>query len=419
MHQVTIVLVALCIAVVRGNSTCHDCGTPKCGPNEVPVNGIRRRDLFCRPLYTPPLVLKEPRKCVCKTGFVRNSWGECVDRKSCERCKPRLQKDWHTCSSSCPVTANKPISLSCRKMCTPGCDCPPGWVVDPMNWKNCVRAVKYAPICPPNSRFESCVSTCEPVCGFIPPRPCFTHCHRGACVCNRGFVAFVQRGVMICVRQEKCLRYLRTAHVSVLNNTAFGAGGSSHGITNNGGAFMAAPDGILPPAPSGPVFSSNVNNVMGTASPGDSRMGVSRSTINTAATSLGSGSGSGSVGAGVNLLPHPETGSHTVGSGFGGSRLASASGATGTVTILPSSLTAISPGLVTAGVNGASVLPPRFCRNQRYACFFRSSRFKPRGQFCRWGTQQWLTPCWGCCFVSRNQSWRSHRRRRKYAHGRV
>uniref|UniRef100_A0A224YQA0 TIL domain containing protein n=1 Tax=Rhipicephalus zambeziensis TaxID=60191 RepID=A0A224YQA0_9ACAR len=359
MHQITIVLVALCIAVVRGNSTCHDCGTPKCGPNEVPVNGNPRHDLFCRPLYTPLLVLKEPRKCVCKPHFVRNSWGECVDRKSCRRCKARLQKDWHTCSSSCPVTGNKPIRLFCRTMCTPGCDCPPGWVVDPRNWKNCVKAVKYPPICPPNSRFESCVSTCEPVCGFIPPRPCFTHCHRGACVCNRGFVAFVQNGVMICVRQEKCLRYLRTAHVFVLNNTAFGAGGSAHGITNNGGAFTAAPDGILPPAPSGHVFSSNVNHFIGTASPGDSRTGVSRSTINTAATSLGSGSGSGSMGAGVNSLPHPETGSHTVGPGFGGSTLASASGATGTVTIiLPGSLTAISPGLVTAGVNGASVLPP-------------------------------------------------------------
>uniref|UniRef100_L7LTK6 Putative tritil protein n=1 Tax=Rhipicephalus pulchellus TaxID=72859 RepID=L7LTK6_RHIPC len=358
MHQITIALAALCIAVVRGSSTCQDCGTTKCGPNEVPVVGNPRQDLFCRPLYTPPLVFKELRKCVCKPNFVRNSWGECVDRKSCERCKPRMQKDWHTCSSSCPITANKTISLFCRTMCTPGCDCPPGWVLDPRNWKHCVKAIKYPPICPPNSRFKPCVSTCEPVCGLIPPRPCFTHCHRGACVCNKGFAAFVRSGIMICVPQEKCPWYLRRTHVSVLNRTAYAEGASAHGVVNNVGGFVRAPDGVVTPKPSGPVFSGNVTDFIGIDSHGNSGIDLSRTAISTGATSLGSEVGSRGMGAGV-TAPSSETRSGAVGSVSGGNTLSTASGRTATVTMTtPGALRPMSSGMITAGVNGASAPPP-------------------------------------------------------------
>ncbi|XP_075727385.1 uncharacterized protein LOC142768859 isoform X1 [Rhipicephalus microplus] len=377
MHQIAIAMIALCIAFVKANSTCHDCGPPKCGPNEVPVVGNSRRDVFCRPLYTPSLVFNQLRKCVCKPHFVRNSWGECVEKKSCRRCKSRLQKDWHTCSSSCPVTGNKPISLICRTMCTPGCDCPPGWVVDPTTWKNCVKATKYPPICPPNSRFESCVSTCEPVCGFQTPRLCFTHCHRGACVCNKGFVAFVQGGAIVCMLQETCLRYLRAAHVSVLNNTDFGARASAHGMANNGGSFMTAPGGMYPPGSSWRVFSNNVTHIIGTALPGDSRMDSSHSARNSAATSSGSGSGSGSISAGVNELPHFEAGSHAIASGFGGSRFASTSGETGTMLPLLGSLTAISPGMITAGVNRANMLTPDSTRTNAVHASLRAVGSQP------------------------------------------
>uniref|UniRef100_L7LQK5 Putative tritil protein n=1 Tax=Rhipicephalus pulchellus TaxID=72859 RepID=L7LQK5_RHIPC len=358
MHQITIALAALCIAVVRGNSTCQDCGTTKCGPNEVPVVGNPRQDLFCRPLYTPPLVFKELRKCVCKPNFVRNSWGECVDRKSCERCKPRMQKDWHTCSSSCPITANKTISLFCRTMCTPGCDCPPGWVLDPRNWKHCVEAIKYPPICPPNSRFEPCVSTCEPVCGLTPPRPCFTHCHRGACVCNKGFAAFVRSGVMICVRQEKCPWYLRRTHLSVLNRTAYAEGASAHGVANNAGGFETAPDGMVTPRPSGRIFSGNVNRFVGVGSRGNSGIDLSHTAISTGVTSFGSEAGSRRMVAGI-TPPSSETGSGAVGSSLGGSTLSTASGRTATISMTaPGALAAMSPGMITAGANGVRALTP-------------------------------------------------------------
>ncbi|KAL1469663.1 hypothetical protein MTO96_040941 [Rhipicephalus appendiculatus] len=198
-------LVCLTATVVESSPfNCTNCGNVKCGENEVFATGKARQDEFCKPFYTPIAMLKQPRRCVCKTHFVRNSWGECVPKKKCLRCKSRLQKDWHLCSSSCPVTGNKAIRFFCRTMCTPGCDCPPGWVVDPNNWKKCIKAEASPPLCQPHSRFQPCVSTCEPVCGLRPPKHCFTHCHRGACVCNKGFAVLVRNGELICVRQEKC-----------------------------------------------------------------------------------------------------------------------------------------------------------------------------------------------------------------------
>ncbi|KAH7933187.1 hypothetical protein HPB49_010110 [Dermacentor silvarum] len=198
-------------------------------------------------MHTPHSVLKQLRECVCKRHFVRNSWGECVPKKNCRRCKSRRQKDWHLCSSSCPVTGNKTISLFCRTLCAPGCDCPPGWVVDPTNWKKCVKVEKNPPICPPHSRFEPCVSTCEPVCGIIPPKPCFTHCHRGACVCDKGFAAFLRNAEFICVRQEKCDWYLRTARFFTLNGTSFAGAERTHGLMNNLVGVITGPGGVISP----------------------------------------------------------------------------------------------------------------------------------------------------------------------------
>ncbi|KAH7939685.1 hypothetical protein HPB52_015884 [Rhipicephalus sanguineus] len=46
------------------------------------------------PCYTPPAVKEELRTCVCKKGYVRTSWEECVPRKMCMRCKFQWQKDF-------------------------------------------------------------------------------------------------------------------------------------------------------------------------------------------------------------------------------------------------------------------------------------------------------------------------------------
>ncbi|KAH7933918.1 hypothetical protein HPB49_019093 [Dermacentor silvarum] len=103
----------------------EDCNSSECGPNEDRVKGHARRDRFCRPHVTPRDVLTRRRSCVCKRGYVRNSWDECVTVRQCTKCKCRPQKDWNLCASGCPPRCNQPIAQTCRTNCSPGCDCPP------------------------------------------------------------------------------------------------------------------------------------------------------------------------------------------------------------------------------------------------------------------------------------------------------
>ncbi|XP_037580819.1 uncharacterized protein LOC119464071 [Dermacentor silvarum] len=213
MHCTTIALAAICVVVVSGEPQCTKpggCGSsPVCGPLEDPVVGKPQRDWYCRPLFTPAWELMQLRTCLCKRGYVRNSWGECIPRIKCIPCKFQWQRDYHTCASACPATCNKPLETSCQKPCYAGCDCPPGWVVHPNNWHMCIRHRKCPPICPAHSTYVQCVSNCSPKCGKSPPSKCVTDCNVGACVCNKGFAEFERRGVKMCVLQEMCSWYTR------------------------------------------------------------------------------------------------------------------------------------------------------------------------------------------------------------------
>uniref|UniRef100_A0A131YLT8 TIL domain containing protein n=1 Tax=Rhipicephalus appendiculatus TaxID=34631 RepID=A0A131YLT8_RHIAP len=317
MHFAAFLVFLTVTALESSPFNCTNCGNVKCGENEVFVTGKARQDEFCKPFYTPTAVLNQPRRCVCKTHFVRNSWGECVPKKKCLRCKSRLQKDWHLCSSSCPVTGNKAIRFFCRTMCTPGCDCPPDWVVDPNNWKKCIKAEASPPICQPHSRFQPCVSTCEPVCGLRPPKHCFTHCHRGACVCNKGFAALVRNRELICVRQEKCEWYLRTAHFSALNMTAT-AGGEN--VANNLGGLISGPGGVVLPGAIGHAVTSERSYSVGTAPNGNAAIGLHGGTIHSATRSSGNAIGLGSTGTGIGtagILPSGAAGPSGTEAGLG------------------------------------------------------------------------------------------------------
>uniref|UniRef100_A0A224YRR8 TIL domain containing protein n=1 Tax=Rhipicephalus zambeziensis TaxID=60191 RepID=A0A224YRR8_9ACAR len=217
MHLFAAVLVITLVVVLSGRHNCTSC-SPKCGPNEYPVKGKPRRDAFCRPLYTPRDVWTKLRTCLCKRGYVRNSWDECVPRKDCRRCRCRLQKEWHLCASPCPVTCNKTIE-KCTKPCSPGCDCPPGWVLDPRDWRKCVKAKKCVPQCPQNSTFQPCVSSCEPKCGKKVREQCVSQCHRGSCVCDKGFTEYVKDGKQSCLLKESCSLHLSEKPLVVLNGS--------------------------------------------------------------------------------------------------------------------------------------------------------------------------------------------------------
>ncbi|XP_075531760.1 uncharacterized protein LOC142564588 [Dermacentor variabilis] len=201
------ILATICIVAVSADRRCtrsRGCGPSTCGPLEMPVRVRPRRDHFCRPSFTPPWELRKRRSCVCKRRYLRNSWGECVPRKKCMACRFRWQRDYQTCAPGCPATCNKPLSASCDLPCTPGCACPPGWVVHPKRSTMCIKAYKCLPKCPANSSFHACVPSCLPKCGENRPKKCAVTCDAGACVCNEGYVELQQGGKKTCVPQSKC-----------------------------------------------------------------------------------------------------------------------------------------------------------------------------------------------------------------------
>ncbi|XP_075531568.1 uncharacterized protein LOC142564451 [Dermacentor variabilis] len=211
MYCVKIAIAAFCIVAVCGNK-CPNCSSSECGPNEERVKGHPRRDRFCRPHVTPRDVLMRRRSCICKRGYVRNSWDECVGVRQCTRCKCRPQKDWNLCASGCPPRCNEPIAQMCRTKCSPGCDCPPGWVVDSRDKTRCVKVQRCSPQCPPHSKYQQCTSTCAPSCvRSATDKKCVTRCYTGSCVCQQGYYELLRNGEKACVTKEECSRFVRPA----------------------------------------------------------------------------------------------------------------------------------------------------------------------------------------------------------------
>ncbi|XP_075531756.1 uncharacterized protein LOC142564585 [Dermacentor variabilis] len=207
MHCIAILLATACFGLINGHRNCTNCGPEKCGDLEEPAVEKDQKDHFCRPSLTPSWELQKSRGCVCKKGFVRNSWGECISKAHCWRCKLRQYKDWHSCASGCPARCGEPLERSCRKKCKPRCACPPGFVVHPRFRSRCVKADTCPPRCPRNSSFQPCVSNCEPKCNGKPPERCVNRCDTGGCVCNKGYAYFIRNHQKICVLESACALY--------------------------------------------------------------------------------------------------------------------------------------------------------------------------------------------------------------------
>ncbi|XP_050048115.1 uncharacterized protein [Dermacentor andersoni] len=237
MQYIAVAVATVCVVVVSGYRNCTESGgcdsQPECSELEEPVFGSPRLDSFCRPLFTPHSEREKLRTCVCKHGYVRNSWDECVPRKDCMRCKFRWQTDFRTCASGCPATCNRADDIVCQIPCAPGCECPPGWKQHPVFVRMCIRDDKCPRKCRRHSSLQQCVSSCAPQCGKPRPLKCVTSCGTPSCVCDKGYAELLRAGVKSCVRQERCPKLISLTRLftpmrrdhAIDRETSFGTGG--------------------------------------------------------------------------------------------------------------------------------------------------------------------------------------------------
>lgn len=205
MYRSVALFLLCCFVAVCARKTVQ---RPQCTWMERRVRGRPKPDVFCKPALTRPAVLHKRRYCVCKKGYVRNSWGHCIARSQCMQCKQRPNEDFNIYGSSCPLTCNRPIPVYCSMQSVTGCACPPGYVRSPRNRKRaCTSARSCPPRCPKYSSFHLCVSNCQPWCNRPRPKHCVTSCFRGDCVCRHGYAKLIQNGQFTCVPRKKCPRH--------------------------------------------------------------------------------------------------------------------------------------------------------------------------------------------------------------------
>ncbi|XP_070384254.1 spore coat protein SP96-like isoform X2 [Dermacentor albipictus] len=315
MKPIAIIVSAIFCAVANGQEPTQ---SSPCGCLEEPAGSSNRKEKFCRPHLTPPSELNKPRNCICRPGLVRNAWGDCITKHECTHCKCFRDRDFNVCARKCPLLCNQPIRASCSQKCVLGCDCPPGSVRDPRVKKNvCVKTTKCAPTCPPQSRFEPCVSTCAPKCGKTQPTICTTRCQRGGCVCLEGYAEAERDGAMICVPLQECYKY--TAAATSINSSVHG-----HIAGSTGAAGTALLPGFIIERPGGSAVPGVVVSgpggisiyTQGGPSRGTSGVGGAGGGLITKGTGSPDSVESGETGAGINAEDIP---SHdTKGSGRGG-----------------------------------------------------------------------------------------------------
>ncbi|KAL3187310.1 hypothetical protein MRX96_025614 [Rhipicephalus microplus] len=123
-------VLALVFICLIGSVTARRLQRPRlCGRNERPTRFMPRRERFCSPRITRPSLLRARRWCVCKSGFVRNAWGQCIRHEDCDSCKALPRMDFNVCETDCPLTCGRPIPFFCYVHCVRGCACPP-WIRD-------------------------------------------------------------------------------------------------------------------------------------------------------------------------------------------------------------------------------------------------------------------------------------------------
>ncbi|KAK6758233.1 hypothetical protein RB195_015822 [Necator americanus] len=128
--------------------------------------------------------------CQCKTGFLRNELGACVNKCNNQTSKPicGANEEFNECGSACEPTCREPRPIVCTLQCVIGCQCKSGFFRDDRN--ECVAECDNASsnICAVNEEFKQCGTACEPSCENPKPSVCSAQCVVNVCQCKSGFL---------------------------------------------------------------------------------------------------------------------------------------------------------------------------------------------------------------------------------------
>ncbi|CAJ0567329.1 unnamed protein product, partial [Mesorhabditis spiculigera] len=140
------------------------------------------------------------QRCQCNSGYYRNVVGGCVPLSQCPPVCP-TNSSYNSCGSSCERTCAQRNPI-CPAICGPGkCMCNAGYSRNTAG--NCILERDCPPTCPGFSTWQTCSSYCEPTC--TNPNPvCNRACAPAKCQCNPGYYRSPSG---LCVQWNQCCRF--------------------------------------------------------------------------------------------------------------------------------------------------------------------------------------------------------------------
>ncbi|KAH6924868.1 hypothetical protein HPB50_025766 [Hyalomma asiaticum] len=118
-----------------------------CQLNEEPGDPCTRPDLPCRSVFVGNSTYgKGCSGCVCKQGFRRSVFGECVAEGDCRTCWSDPFSDYSSCGG-CPPVCGEVYPAPCPRTCSSGCYCIDGFVRSSIDGGSCVPVTSCPPKC--------------------------------------------------------------------------------------------------------------------------------------------------------------------------------------------------------------------------------------------------------------------------------
>ena len=144
-------------------------------------------------------------RCECNKGLVKDEkTGNCIPEKQCPAICP-ANSHWNNCASSCIDTCQTPAGPCNKnaKKCQPRCQCDKDYIVDEVSGE-CILETECPdpnPECPANESWNGCASPCEETCQTAAPDACIESCE-ARCECNEGLIR--DEATNKCVPRKQC-----------------------------------------------------------------------------------------------------------------------------------------------------------------------------------------------------------------------